>query len=230
METTSTTSIQIPDDFDYFHSYDSQGNEVIRLRLSKIKVHEDRIRKLYEFFIKLSVIGLDYSKKNMVVYEVCDPEDILNKKPMIFIIDILTPRVFGYGIYKVLEIMKNESNTLLCLNFSFNGFTNKEAIFMAETLMYNKTLKVLKLKGNKIKDPGLLALSEMLKVNRHLEELDLKNNSFTSYAVGMLSKSLRNANSLAALDIRALDCELNRIKPISKLAYLNPKLKSFQVI
>lgn len=227
MESISSNSLKFPDEFDVTSTFDINGNPVTRFSLWKIRRHSDRIDKLYEFFINHSVTSLDYSMKKVVYYEIYDKS---KQKKMIFINDILTQRVYGYGILKVIQTIKCDSNTLVNLNFSSNSITDKEAIFLAEALMQNRCLKHLILRNNRITDIGLISFSEMLKLNNCIEELDLKNNRFTINGIIRLSRALIYNKGLKSIDIRDSDCNIHRIKPLTKVAYLNKNIKNFLVI
>ena len=96
---------------------------------------------------------------------------------------------------KLLQCLTNgENQTLVELRLPSNGFTNKEAACLAESLSTNKCpqLRSLDLEWNSLTEIGVRAIAESLSTNTSLRELNLNFNSAGKSAASFARSLLVN--------------------------------------
>jgi Ran GTPase-activating protein (RanGAP) involved in mRNA processing and transport len=74
-------------------------------------------------------------------------------------------------------------------------------VFLADALKSNKSLKVLKLLGNRIQTEGAIVLAEALLENSSLEELGLSENQISDDAAPAIINMLKSNTSLKKLSL-----------------------------
>ena len=101
----------------------------------------------------------------------------------------------GYEIERILNV----NTTLKVLNLSGCGFTSEVALYFANGLAQNYSVRKMILHSNNIGNAGAVSIFRSLEHNTSLEELDLSGNSQLargdSEAVGCAIERMLNANT-----------------------------------
>lgn len=196
---------------------------LLRIGAKRVRDQNERVRLIAEFLASYNIISVDFSRKKMGVFEVIEKNSEVSSKQVVIINDFVLPRISHFSKNTIFEILKGDI-TVLSMNFQNNFIDDDEAIKLAESLVYNKSLKFLNLKGNTIGLRGARALAELLKYNKTLIELDLNGNSIPMLGLHLIGLTLQKNTTLKMIDLRNKYSSISRVKPIVKAAKLNKTL------
>lgn len=105
------------------------------------------------------------------------------------------------ALYIAAALQVNPFNSVQKLSLSYNGISEAGGTALGNSLLINRSLKILVLSGNIIRDVGCTAIARALRVNNSLEELELAQETFGTSALGELALALRENKIMRRLRI-----------------------------
>ncbi|XP_023584203.1 NLR family CARD domain-containing protein 3 isoform X3 [Trichechus manatus latirostris] len=88
------------------------------------------------------------------------------------------------------------------ISLAENQISNKGAKALARSLLVNRSLTTLDLRGNSIGPQGAKALADALKINRTLASLSLQNNMIKDDGAGSIAEALASSRTLCMLHLQ----------------------------
>jgi Ran GTPase-activating protein (RanGAP) involved in mRNA processing and transport len=118
-----------------------------------------------------------------------------------------------------LRRMLQNTHTLTSLNVGFCAFgsgrqVNLSTIFhcLSNPYVSPKSLKILQIGGNNLRDKNMYDVATMLVQNGCLEQLDLSSNRFTDEGIQLLAENLGRMKRLRVLDLEGNDLSVKGVR------------------
>ena len=127
---------------------------------------------------------------------------MLNKNLNLQVLNVSNTRFGVDGAKFLSNFLKEVHCRISNLNLSENKIEGLGSKYICSSLLHNKYLKELNLKGNAINSfdkLGVNSLSELIIINKVIENLNLSSNSFDDKSIYFISNSIRMNNTLKIL-------------------------------
>ena len=110
--------------------------------------------------------------------------------------------ISGEDDWDLLAQFLKDNKTITLLKLRGNNIDDKGAKALAKLLEHNNTLTSVDLLGNNIDDEGAKVLAELLKVNKNIISLSLRGNNLTDEGAKALGEAMKINKTLTSLDLR----------------------------